>query len=98
MLLFSRRSFRKVVWQSSSEIWSRLHEEGIQGGDLNRCVFSRRHRSRHSWIPITKNKSHLMSCHQGGNPTFRHADDLDAIGLLVISERGRFRVLHIGGP
>ena len=29
-LRFSRRSFRKVVWQSSSEIWSRLHEEAFR--------------------------------------------------------------------
>lgn len=29
-LRFSRRSFRKVVWQSSSETWSRLHEEAFR--------------------------------------------------------------------
>jgi len=29
-LRFSRRSFRKVVWKSSSEIWARLHEEAFR--------------------------------------------------------------------
>lgn len=28
-LKYSRRSFRKVVWKSSSEIWARLHEEAF---------------------------------------------------------------------
>jgi len=26
-LRYSRRSFRRVVWTSSSETWARLHEE-----------------------------------------------------------------------
>jgi transposase len=29
-LKFSRRSFRKVVWASSQEVWARLHEEGFR--------------------------------------------------------------------
>lgn len=29
-LRYSRRSFRKVVWKSSAEIWSRLHEEAFR--------------------------------------------------------------------
>lgn len=29
-LRFSRRSFRKVVWQSSQETWARLHEEAFR--------------------------------------------------------------------
>ncbi len=29
-LRFSRRSFRKVVWKSSQEIWSKLHEEAFR--------------------------------------------------------------------
>lgn len=29
-LRYSRRSFRKVVWNSSSEVWARLHEEGFR--------------------------------------------------------------------
>lgn len=29
-LRYSRRSFRKVVWQSSSETWARLHEEALR--------------------------------------------------------------------
>jgi len=29
-LRFSRRSFRKVVWKSSSETWARLHEEAFR--------------------------------------------------------------------
>jgi transposase len=29
-LRFSRKSFRKVVWKSSQEIWSRLHEEAFR--------------------------------------------------------------------
>ena len=29
-LRYSRRAFRKVVWNSSSEAWSRLHEEAFQ--------------------------------------------------------------------
>lgn len=28
-LKYSRRSFRKVVWKSSQEVWSRLHEEAF---------------------------------------------------------------------
>ena len=29
-LRYSRRSFRKVIWKSSSENWSRLHEEAFR--------------------------------------------------------------------
>lgn len=29
-LRYSRRSFRKVVWKSSSEVWARLHEEAFR--------------------------------------------------------------------
>jgi transposase len=29
-LRYSRRSFRRVVWKSSSEIWARLHEEAFR--------------------------------------------------------------------
>jgi transposase len=29
-LRYSRRAFRKVVWKSSSEVWSRLHEEAFR--------------------------------------------------------------------
>jgi transposase len=29
-LRYSRRSFRRVVWQSSSEVWARLHEEAFR--------------------------------------------------------------------
>jgi len=29
-LKYSRRCFRKVVWQSSQEVWSRLHEEAFR--------------------------------------------------------------------
>lgn len=29
-LRYSRKSFRKVVWQTSQEIWSRLHEEAFR--------------------------------------------------------------------
>ena len=29
-LKYSRRSFRKVVWKSSQEVWSRLHEEAFR--------------------------------------------------------------------
>jgi len=29
-LKFSRRSFRKVVWSSSQEVWARLHEEAFR--------------------------------------------------------------------
>lgn len=29
-LRYSRRAFRKVVWNSSSEVWSRLHEEAFR--------------------------------------------------------------------
>ena len=36
-LKYSRRSFRKVVWKSSKEIWARLHEEAFWyfGGSVN---------------------------------------------------------------
>jgi transposase len=39
-LRFSRRSFRKVVWKSSSETWARLHEEAWRyfGGSTRYCV------------------------------------------------------------
>ena len=39
-LRYSRRSFRKVVWKSSSEVWARLHEEAFRyfGGSVNYCV------------------------------------------------------------
>lgn len=29
-LRYSRRSFRRVVWKSSSEVWARLHEEAFR--------------------------------------------------------------------
>jgi len=29
-LKYSRRSFRKVVWKSSQEVWARLHEDGFR--------------------------------------------------------------------
>ena len=29
-LRYSRRSFRKVVWQSSAAVWARLHEEAFR--------------------------------------------------------------------
>jgi transposase len=29
-LRYSRRSFRRVVWKSSQEIWARLHEEAFR--------------------------------------------------------------------
>ncbi len=29
-LKYSRRSFRKVVWQSSQETWAKLHEEAFR--------------------------------------------------------------------
>ena len=29
-LAYSRRSFRKVVWNSSKEVWARLHEEAFR--------------------------------------------------------------------
>ena len=39
-LRYSRRSFRKVVWKSSSEIWARLHEEAFRyfGGAVQYVV------------------------------------------------------------
>ena len=39
-LRYSRRSFRKVVWKSSSETWARLHEEAFRyfGGSVKYVV------------------------------------------------------------
>ncbi len=39
-LRYSRRSFRKVVWKSSNEVWARLHEEAFRyfGGCPQYCV------------------------------------------------------------
>ena len=39
-LRYSRRSFRQVVWKSSSEVWARLHEQAFRyfGGCVNYCV------------------------------------------------------------
>lgn len=39
-LRYSRRSFRKTVWKSSTEAWARLHEEAWQyfGGACRYCV------------------------------------------------------------
>ena len=39
-LRYSRRSFRKVVWKSSSEVWARLHEQAFRyfGGCVQYCV------------------------------------------------------------
>lgn len=39
-LRYSRRSFRQVVWKSSSEVWARLHEQAFHyfGGSVNYCV------------------------------------------------------------
>lgn len=39
-LRYSRRSFRQVVWKSSSEVWARLHEQAFRyfGGTVNYCV------------------------------------------------------------
>ena len=39
-LRYSRRSFRQVVWKSSSEAWARLHEQAFRyfGGAVNYCV------------------------------------------------------------
>jgi len=39
-LRYSRRSFRKVVWKSSTEVWARLHEEAFRyfGGCPQYCV------------------------------------------------------------
>ena len=39
-LKYSRRSFRKVVWQSSQETWARLHEEAFRyfGGSVQYVV------------------------------------------------------------
>jgi hypothetical protein len=30
MLKYSGKSFRKVVWQTSQEVWARLHEEAFR--------------------------------------------------------------------
>jgi transposase len=39
-LRYSRRSYRHVVWKSSSEVWARLHEQAFRyfGGTVNYCV------------------------------------------------------------
>ena len=39
-LKYSRRSFRKVVWKSSQEVWARLHEEAFRyfGGSVQYVV------------------------------------------------------------
>jgi transposase len=39
-LRYSRRSFRKVVWKSSSQVWARLHEEAFRyfGGAVEYVV------------------------------------------------------------
>ena len=39
-LRYSRRSFRRVVWKSSSEVWARLHEEAFRyfGGAVQYVV------------------------------------------------------------
>ena len=39
-LRYSRRSFRRVVWKSSAEVWARLHEEAWHyfGGCTQYCV------------------------------------------------------------
>jgi len=39
-LRYSRRSYRQVVWKSSSEVWARLHEQAFRyfGGAVNYCV------------------------------------------------------------
>lgn len=39
-LRYSRRSYRQVVWKSSSEVWARLHEQAFRyfGGSVNYCV------------------------------------------------------------
>ena len=39
-LRYSRRSFRQVVWKSSSEVWARLHEQAFRyfGGCPQYCV------------------------------------------------------------
>jgi transposase len=39
-LRYSRRSFRQVVWKSSSETWARLHEQAFRyfGGSTRYCV------------------------------------------------------------
>ena len=36
-LRYSRRSYRQVVWKSSSEVWARLHEQAFHyfGGSVN---------------------------------------------------------------
>ena len=39
-LRYSRRSYRQVVWKSSSEVWARLHEQAFRyfGGAVSYCV------------------------------------------------------------
>lgn len=39
-LRYSRRSFRQVVWKSSSQTWARLHEQAFRyfGGSTHYCV------------------------------------------------------------
>ena len=39
-LRYSRRSYRQVVWKSSSAVWARLHEQAFHyfGGSVNYCV------------------------------------------------------------
>jgi transposase len=39
-LRYSRRSYRHVVWKSSSEVWARLHEQAFRyfGGAVSYCV------------------------------------------------------------
>ena len=39
-LRYSRRSFRRVIWKSSSEVWARLHEEAFRyfGGGVQYAV------------------------------------------------------------
>ena len=48
-LRYSRRSFRKVVWKSSSEVWARLHEEAFRyfGGCVQYCVLDKGDHPRH---------------------------------------------------
>ena len=36
----SRRAFRKVVWNSSSEIWCKLHEEAFASSAVSRTRFA----------------------------------------------------------
>ena len=48
-LKYSRRSFRKVVWQSSKETWARLHEESFRyfGGCPQYVVLDNLKEGRH---------------------------------------------------